>query len=335
MRHVRSRIEYMKFLLRRLARALLLLLGVSLLCFLFTEMAPGSFFDEMRLNPQISPETIASLRSHYGLDQPLATRYVHWVKAASHADFGYSIAYNSPVGPLLWERAKNTLLLTTVGLILTWILALPVGVWSASRHHHPLDRVVNAGTSLLISIPEVVIGLTLLALVVRSRILPVGGIHSLDSDSLSGWNRTVDTIRHLVLPVTALVLLESSIIVRHVRTSLVEALASPAIAAARGFGIPKLRLLYRHALPLAASPIISLFGFSLAGLISGSLLIEVICGWPGLGPLILDATLARDLAVVIGGTMLSALFMVGGNLVADMMLLAADPRIRIEDSHAH
>jgi len=326
----------MKFLLlRRLIRALLLMLGVSLLCFLFTEMAPGSFFDEMRLNPQISPETIASLRAHYGLDQPLATRYVKWVKAAFHADFGYSIAYNSPVGPLLWERAKNTLLLTTVGLVVTWTISLPIGVWSASRHDRLLERVVHGGTSLLISIPEVVIGLTLLAIVVRWRILPVGGIHSLESDNLSGWARTLDTIRHLVLPVTALVLLESSIIVRHVHSSVLEALASPAITAARGFGIPKLRLLFRHALPLAASAVISLFGFSLAGLISGSLLIEVICGWPGLGPLILDATLSRDLAVVIGGTMLSAVFMVGGNLVADLMLLAADPRIRIEKADAH
>ena len=325
----------MKFLLRRLIRAVLLMVGVSVLCFLFTEMAPGSFFDEMRLNPQISPETIASLRLRYGLDQPLATRYLHWVKGAAHADFGYSIAYNSPVAPLLWERAKNTLLLTTVGMAFTWALSLPIGVWSASRHDRLLDRAVNAGTSLLISMPEVVIGLTLLAIVVRWRILPVGGIHSLDSDGLSRGARVLDTVRHLVLPVTALVLLETSIIVRHVRTSVVEALQQPAIDAARGFGIPRLRLLWRHVLPLAASPIISLFGFSLAGLISGSLLVEVISGWPGLGPLILDATLSRDLSLVIGGTMLSAVFMVGGNLVADVMLLATDPRIRIEEADAH
>jgi peptide/nickel transport system permease protein len=325
----------MKFLLRRLIRAVLLMAGVSVLCFLFTEMAPGSFFDEMRLNPQISPETIASLRLRYGLDQPLATRYLHWVKGAVHADFGYSIAYNSPVAPLLWERAKNTLLLTTVGMAFTWALSLPIGIWSASRHDRLLDRVVNAGTSLLISIPEVVIGLTLLAIVVRWRILPVGGIHSLDSDGLSRGARVLDTVRHLLLPATALVLLESSIIVRHVRTSVVEALQHPAIDAARGFGIPRLRLLWRHVLPLAASPVISLFGFSLAGLISGSLLVEVICGWPGLGPLILDATLSRDLSVVIGGTMLSAVFMVGGNLVADVMLLATDPRIRNEEADAH
>ena len=325
----------MKFLLRRLIRALLLMVGVSVLCFLFTEMAPGSFFDEMQLNPQISPETIASLRLRYGLDQPLATRYWRWAKGALHADLGYSIAYNSPVAPLLWDRAKNTLLLTTVGMALTWALALPIGIWSASRHGGVLDRVVSAGTSLLISVPEVVIGLMLLAIVVRWRILPVGGIHSLDSDGWSRGGRALDTVRHLLLPATALVLLESSIIVRHVRTSVVEALQSPAILASRGFGIPRLRLLWRHALPLAASPVISLVGFSLAGLISGSLLVEVICGWPGLGPLILDATLSRDLAVVIGGTMLSAVFMVGGNLIADMMLLAADPRIRVEETDAH
>ena len=105
----------MNYLGRRLVRSVLLLIGVSALCFLFTEMAPGSFFDEMRLNPQISPETIAALRSHYGLDQPLLVRYGRWMKSALHADLGYSIAYNTPVAPLLWSRAKNTLLLTTNG----------------------------------------------------------------------------------------------------------------------------------------------------------------------------------------------------------------------------
>ena len=118
----------MNYLARRLVRAVLLLIGVSALCFLFTEMAPGSFFDEMRLNPQISPETISALRSHYGLDQPLLVRYGRWMKSALHADLGYSIAYNTPVAPLLWSRAKNTLLLTTTALLLTWMMSVPLGV---------------------------------------------------------------------------------------------------------------------------------------------------------------------------------------------------------------
>lgn len=318
----------MSYLGRRLIRAAFLLVGVSILCFLFTEMAPGSFFDEMRLNPQISPETISSLRSHYGLDQPLVVRYGRWLTSALHADFGYSIAYNAPVAPLLWSRAKNTLLLATTGMLLTWLISIPLGVWAAARSGRMLDKSVRVASSLLVSIPEVVIAVALLAIVVRWRVLPVGGMTSMDNEGLSQWARLQEIARRMLLPTIILTLAESAIIVRHLRASVLEVLDLPFVQAGRGLGIGRTRLLFRHVLPVAASPAISLFGFSLAGLLSGSLLVEVVCGWPGLGPLILDATLSRDFYLVIGGIMLSALFMVGGNLVADIMLLACDPRIR-------
>jgi peptide/nickel transport system permease protein len=122
----------MIYVLQRFLRSVLLLLGVSLLCFLFTEMAPGSFFDEMRLNPQISPETIATLGAQYELDRPLAVRYSRWITSAMHGDLGYSIAYNAPVAPLLWTRAKNTLLLTLTATFLTWLLGVPLGLLTAS-----------------------------------------------------------------------------------------------------------------------------------------------------------------------------------------------------------
>jgi len=311
-----------------LIRAAFLLVGVSILCFLFTEMAPGNFFDEMRLNPQISPETISSLRSRYGLDQPLVVRYGRWLRSALHADFGYSIAYNAPVAPLLWSRAKNTLLLATTGMLLTWLISIPVGVWAAARSGRMLDKSVRVASSLLVSIPEVVIAVALLAIVVRWRLLPVGGMTSTDNEGLSQWARLQEIASRMLLPTIILTLGESAIIVRHLRASVLEVLDTPFVQAARGLGIGRTRLLFRHVLPVAASPAISLLGFSLAGLLSGSLLVEVMCGWPGLGPLILDATLSRDFYLVIGGIMLSALFMVGGNLVADIMLLACDPRIR-------
>ncbi len=318
----------MSYLGRRVIRAAFLLVGVSILCFLFTEMAPGSFFDEMRLNPQISPETISSLRARYGLDQPLVVRYGRWLRSALHADFGYSIAYNAPVAPLLWSRAKNTLLLATTGMLLTWLISIPLGVWAAARSGRMLDKSVRVASSLLVSIPEVVIAVALLAIVVRWRVLPVGGMTSMDNEGLSQWARLQEIASRMLLPTIILTLGESAIIVRHLRASVLEVLGTPFVRAARGLGIGRTRLLFRHVLPVAASPAISLLGFSLAGLLSGSLLVEVICGWPGLGPLILDATLSRDFYLVIGGTMLSALFMVGGNLVADIMLLACDPRIR-------
>jgi peptide/nickel transport system permease protein len=319
---------------RRLVRALLLLIGVSALCFLFTEMAPGSFFDEMRLNPQISPETIAALRSRYGLDQSLVVRYGRWMKSALHADLGYSIAYNLPVAPLLWSRAKNTLLLTSTALVLTWLISVPLGVWTANRRGGMLDQAVTLVSSFLVSVPELVIAVGLLAIAVRWRILRVGGMMSADFEDLSSWAKLQDVLLHLALPAFILVLCETAVIVRHVRASVLEVLGAPYVEAARGFGTRPTRLLFRHVLPVAANPAISLLGFSLAGLLSGSLMVEVVCGWPGLGPLILEATLSRDLYLVIGGIMFSALFMIGGNFVADIMLLAFDPRIRDEGSDA-
>ncbi|HUO26796.1 MAG TPA: ABC transporter permease [Candidatus Aquilonibacter sp.] len=323
----------MKFLLQRLLRTLLLLLGLSVLCFLFTEMAPGSFFDEMRLNPQISPETIALLRSRYGLDQPLPIRYVRWTLAAAHGDFGYSLAYDAPVGKLLLPRAKNTLLLTSVATVLSWILALPLGIWSASRRGRLIDRVIGTGTSVVISVPEIVMAIALLALAVRFRLGPVGGMMSLSLEDQSLYERIGDVCAHMMLPVSILVLGSAAIIERHVRAGVLEVLDSACIQAARGLGIGRMRLLVYHVLPLAANSAISLLGFSLAGLLGGSLLVEAITGWPGLGPLILEATLSRDLYVVIGGVMLSGVFMLGGNFVADVLLLACDPRIRSGESN--
>ena len=319
----------MKYPLRRAIRAVLLLFGVSVLCFLFTEMAPGSFFDEMRLNPQISPETILALDVRYGLDQPLLVRYGHWLAAVVRGDLGFSIAYNAPVAPLLWSRALNTLLLATSAMLLTWLIGVPLGVWSAARRGRWLDRVIETGNSLLISIPEIVIAIGLLALAVRWRTVPVGGMMSMGNEGLSTWGKVHDLLRHLLLPTAILVLAGIAIVIRHVRASIVEVLDAPYVRAGRGLGIGQARLLFRHVLPVAASPAISLFGFSIASLLSGSLLVEVATGWPGLGPLLLEATLARDLYLVIGGIIFSALFLVAGNFVADLLLMVSDPRIRI------
>ena len=299
-----------------------------MLCFLLTEMAPGSFFDEMRLNPQVSPETIVALRARYGLDQPLLLRYAHWLKAVVRGDLGFSIAYNSPVAPLLWSRALNTLLLATVAMLLTWLVGVPLGVWSAARRGRWLDRIIGTGNSLLISIPEIVIAIGLLALAVRWRTVPVGGMISMGHEQLSRWGKFQDLLRHLLLPAAILVLTGMAVVIRHVRASVAEVLEASYVRAARGLGIGQARLLFRHALPVAASPAISLFGFSIASLLSGSLLVEVAAGWPGLGPLLLEATLARDLYLVIGGIIFSALFLVAGNFIADLLLMASDPRIR-------
>jgi peptide/nickel transport system permease protein len=320
----------MKYLERRIIHGLLLLIGVSVLCFLFSDLAPGSFFDEMKLNPQISAETVAALRSQYGLNQSLPVRYGRWVKSVLRGDWGYSFAYNAPVRSLLVIRARNTLLLTMLATLLAWVVAIPLGVWIASRNGRWEDRLTMAGTSFFLSIPELVLALGLLYWVVRTHALPAGGMVSVGFDDLGTWAKLCDLAAHLVIPVTILVLASLPILVRHVRASMLEVLKAPFIQAARGHGIGRTRLLFHYALPAAANPLISLFGLSVAGLLSGSLLVEVIMGWPGLGPLLLEASVSRDIYVVVGAVMASTFFMILGSFLADVMLLVVDPRVRVE-----
>lgn len=322
----------MKYLGRRLMHAILLLIGASILCFLFSALAPGSFFDEMKLNPQISPDTVAALRSRYGLDQPLPVRYGRWVKSVLRGEWGYSFAYNSSVRSLLVVRARNTLLLTTLAMGLAWFIAVPVGVWIAGRSGRWEDHLTMAGTSLLLSVPELVVVLGLLYLLIRTHALPVGGMVSTGFDHLSPWGQVSDLAAHLIVPVSTLVLASLPILIRHIRASMMEVLQAPFIKAARGHGVGRARLLFRYALPAAANPLISLFGLSVAGLLSGSLLVEVITSWPGLGPLLLEACLSRDLYVVVGVVMASTLFMIFGSLLADVMLVVVDPRVRMDNA---
>ena len=320
----------MKYLERRMVHGALLLVSVSVLCFLFTDLAPGNFFDEMKLNPQISSDTVAALRSQYGLDRSLPVRYGRWVKSVMQGAWGYSFAYNSPVRGLILLRARNTLLLTGCATLIAWLIAVPLGVWTASRAGSWTDRVCMSGTSFFLAVPEMVVVLGLLYFVIRSHALPAGGMMSRGFEQFGFAEQVVDLLKHLIVPVVALVLASSPILVRHVRASMIEVLTAPFISAARGHGISPARILFRYALPAGANPMISLFGLSLAGLLSGSLLVEVITGWPGLGPLLLEASVSRDLYVVIGVVMSSTVFMITGNLLADALLVAVDPRVRTE-----
>ena len=318
----------MRYFLRRLMQAAFLLIGVSILTFLFSTLAPGNYFDEMRLNPQISPETVAALRAQYQLDRPLPVRYGRWVNSLVHGELGFSFAYNSPVAPLLWVRARNTLLLTLTATLMAWALALPLGICSATTLGRLPDRALSWATAVLLAIPDLVLALGLLILAVRSGWFPTGGMLSVGFENLSPVQKFRDVAWHMELPVLALVLSALPTLVRHVRAAVAEVLDAPFLRAAASHGIPRRTLLYRYALRAAANPLISLFGFSVGALLRGSLLVEVVMSWPGLGPLLLEAILARDLYVVIGGVLCSTIFLVAGNFLADVLLYWADPRIR-------
>jgi peptide/nickel transport system permease protein len=320
----------MKYLGLRLLQSLFLLVGVSLLSFVFVEAAPGNFLDEMRLNPQISRQTLARLREQYGMDQPLSLRYVHWVKSVARGELGFSFAYNTPVAPLLWSRTRNTLLLTGSATLMAWLIALPWGIVSAEQRRGWIDSASSLVTALLLAAPDVMLALGLLLFAVRTNKLPTGGMMSLAAESESKWGQAKNISVHLLGPMLVLVLISLPTLLRHVRAAMIEALESPCVRAARAHGITRARILFRHALPMAMNPLISLFALSLGSLLSASLLVEVVMSWPGLGPLLLEAILARDVYVIIGAVMFASLLLIVGMLLGDVLLFSADPRIRTE-----
>jgi peptide/nickel transport system permease protein len=321
-----------RYLCLRLGHGLLVLAGVSVLTFALAELAPGSVFDEARIDPRISAETVAAMRDRYGLDRSLPDKYFHWLQSIPRGELGFSVAYDSPVGPLLWPRARNTLLLTVPATALAWCIAVPVGAWAASRPGGLADRAAAAATTALLGVPDLLLGLSLLLLAVRSGYFPTGGMISLGFAELGPWEKAKDVVSHFFLPVAALTLINLPVLVRHVRASLIDVLRAPFILAARAAGIPERRLLLRHALRAAANPLISLLGLSVATLLSASVVVEMIMSWPGLGPLLIEAVAARDLHLVVGAVVCSTALLIAGNLVADALLRFADPRLRAEQA---
>lgn len=320
----------MRYLVRRFAHAILLLLAISVFSFALLQWAPGSFFDSIRLDPRISSQTVSGMRAQYGVDRPFAVRYARWMGSVFKGEMGFSFAYGTSVGPLLWTRARNTLLLTGSATLLAWLLAVPIGIWGAASKGTWGDRACGMAMSTLLTIPDLLLALILLLIAVRTGWFPTGGMISTGVEHADFWSNVADVAHHLILPALALALATLPILVRHIRSAMIDALESPFIRAARGHGIPPTRLLFRYALPAASNPLISLFGFSIATMLSGSVIVEVVLSWPGLGPLMVQAILARDVYVVIGVVMLSSVFLVAGNLVADVLLFMSDPRIRVE-----
>jgi len=321
----------MRFVTKRLIHVVLLLLAVSFLSFGLLQVAPGDYFDSLRMNPQVSAQTVEKLRAEYGLGRPLAVRYALWLRDVSRWELGYSIASNSPVSALVAVRARNTLLLSGAATVLAWLLALPLGVWSAAKPGGWLDRTAGVATSAMVTIPDLLLFLALLLLAVRTNWFPTGGMMSLSGEEAgSFWASCKDVAFHLILPACGLAAAMLPLLVRHVRAATIEALGSPFMRAARGHGISGARLLFRYALPAASNPLISLLGFSVGTMLSTSMIAEIVLSWPGLGTLMLESIFARDSYVVVAIVMLSSVFLLAGNLLADLLLFASDPRIRTE-----
>ncbi len=290
---------------RRLAGMAGLLIASSAFTFALLEFAPGDFLSDARLHPPVTEETLRTLRLRYGLDQPLAAKYARWVKGLLEGDWGESLARGIPVRPLLWERASRTVVLAASAQLAAWLAALALAFAGLRRPGGAVDRVTAGVSHALLSLPEIV--LALLVLLVMLRV--TGGIHPTGAAFI------------------ALVLAQAPSVWRQARTALGGAARQPFVEAARDNELPEWLVLTHYVLPAAAPALVSLAGLSIGSLLSASLLVECIAGYPGLGPLLLDAVLARDVYVVVGGVFLSTLLWALGSLAADLAHDWLDPRV--------
>ena len=319
------------FILKRLLHMIPILLGVSLLTFLLMSITPGSYLDSLTQNPQISKETVAALKAKWHLDQPWYVQYLYWLKNAATGDFGLSIQYKIPALELLAGRLWNTFLLSFFATVLAWGVAVPLGIWAAVNK----DSLVDRGCALLafigLSVPEVLLALLALLFAAWTGWFPIGGAQSALYDILSPMQQLRDRAHHLILPVAVLAASELAGIMRQMRSNLLDTLRAEYVTAARAKGLPEGWVIYKHALRNAINPLLTIFGFSIAGLLSGAFIVENIMAWPGLGRLTLEAFFAKDSLLVVNSVVMATFLLVVGNFVADLMLAWSDPRIRLKE----
>ncbi len=320
------------FLIRRLVQILPLLLGISIFSFLIIKSAPGDptivYIDPNK--PPPSAEDMARLRAQLGLDQPLYIQYVRWLGSAVQGDWGFSLTGRRAVTAEIGDRLPATLLLGLSSLVFALVLSIPIALLSAVRRYTALDYIITTLSFIGISMPGFFLALLLMQVfAVQLRWLPTTGIRNV-RESYQGFAAVMDVSRHLILPTLALGTASLARWVRYQRSSLLEVLSQDYIRTARAKGVPERRVLRIHALRNALMPMVTLVGLSIPQLVSGSFIIEFVFGWPGMGLLGVNAALKRDFPIIMGVTMLSAIFIVIGNFLADLAYHWIDPRIRYE-----
>jgi len=257
----------LRFILFRLLQAVPTVIGVTFISFLIIKLAPGDFLDQLKLNPQISPETIDRLKRLYGLDQPVLVQYLKWLKSALLFDLGYSFQYHAPVTELIAERIPNTLLLSVSSALMSWLLAIPLGMLAAFNEGSRIDRLIQAYAYTFMSIPSFFLAFLFLFLASKTGWFPIGGIQSPDYDQLSTVGKILDILHHLFIPATTLALISLAGLTRLVRSAVLEVLKSPMITMLKAKGVPQ-RVVVKHVFRNAMNPFTTLLGYEVASLIS-------------------------------------------------------------------
>ncbi|SRR5579883_1740083 len=325
--------ETFVYIVKRLLQALLTLFLASALSFVIIQLAPGDYLDTLKENPKISPERIEQLRRQFGLDKSWFEQYFLWLwQIISKGNFGTSFVYQRSVGSLLWERVPATLLLAISSLVVTWTIAIPLGIVGAVNQNRWSDRLLQVISYAGQGFPSFITALLLLILAQNtSPLFPVGDMTSIDHADLTPLGQIIDIAWHMILPTIALSITSFAGLQRITRGELLDVLRQDYIQTARAKGLPENKVIYVHALRNAINPLITLLGFEFASLLSGAFIAEFFFNWPGLGRLILQAVQAQDLYLVMASLMMGAVMLIIGNLLADLLLKVVDPRIRLEE----
>lgn len=322
------------FALRRLIVVIFLLLAVTFATFLLIELAPGDPLDRYRANPQISNELINEIEAEYGLDDPVLVQYWNWLQRVAQGDMGYSFVHQREVTPLVWDRFKNTVLLMVVAVFLTWLLALPMGIYCAVNQFSWGDQVLSVLAFVGMSIPNFFLCFLLLYLASLTGNWPLSGMTAINYDQLTWYGKIIDLGKHMLIPVVVIATAAMARLQRITRGNLLEVLRKQYVTMARARGLPENRVIYVHALRNAINPLITLFGYQFTTLISGAALVEIIVNWPGMGSLMLEAVRSQDQFLVVGVVLASGVLLIVGNLVADLLLTLVDPRISFREANA-
>jgi peptide/nickel transport system permease protein len=327
----------LRYLVRRVLTAIPLVLGIATIVFIVINLAPGDP-TQVLVGPNIRPEIIAQVRANFGLDQPLPVRYVKWMGALLQGDLGYSYSYGRPVVNVIGQILPNTLLLSTAALAVAFTVGVLIGIVQSVRQYSLADQALSVIALFFYSMPSFWLALMLIlvfALFARNVwewpiYFPPSGTRSVDAASMGLIESVLDRARYMVLPVTSLALVLAAGIARYTRGSMLEVIRQDYVRTARAKGLPEGVVILKHTLRNALIPVITLLGLYLPVIFSGTVFIETVFGWPGMGKTIVDAINLRDYPLVMGTSLIFGTMVVLGNLVADVLYAVVDPRIRYD-----
>jgi peptide/nickel transport system permease protein len=316
------------YILKRILQTIPLLFLVSIMSFAIIKLSPVDPLAELKMNPAISPQTLQAEKERLGLDKPVYVQYWKWLSSAVRGDLGVSTS-GEKVSDRLMERIPNTLLLTLIVIIITWLVAVPIGIFAALHWKSPIDRLLTLFSSLGMAVPTFFMALLLLIFAVKTGWFPVGGLTSAGIENYSPVHKVLNVIHHLFLPVLVLTTVSLAGLQRQMRGNLLDVLEADYIKMARAKGLPENKVIYKHAVRNAINPMVTLLGFEFASLLSGAALTEYVFQYPGLGRLILEAVIKLDINLVMASLMIGAIMLIFGNLLADILLKLVDPRITL------